>query len=285
MPALAIPAFWAAVGGTAAAGAGIYAAYKQSDAAHEATAASTASNAAALDFEKQQAAADQARFEATQRANYDQWAARQSQLSSLGEMVGLPGRTIPSYVPTTAAGTPGAPTTGGPTALSSAPNSAAVSLVQQAINKGLSGQAAIDYINSVQPGAAVVVPAGSNTPAGKIAWYDKGNGAGKFQMTGPESWEIKTDPALGQGWIYNPLTGGSAPSGAPPVGSLASIAKLYPNVSGPGAMTPTSPTLNMGGYAPGSLASLLTPEMAAAIAARFSRVPQGDVFLPSGINV
>jgi hypothetical protein len=37
--------------------------------------------------------------ETNRRANYDQWAAREGQLSSVGQMLGLPARQIPDYVP------------------------------------------------------------------------------------------------------------------------------------------------------------------------------------------
>lgn len=251
MPALAIPAFWYAVSAAAGGASAIYAAKTGADASDRAVDAQTAATDKTLAFQKDQAAEDKARFDATQRANYDQWVARQKATNSLRAIAGLPPVDIPAYVPTTGSGAPGAPTS--PVSLVSAPKSSTVNLVQQAVNKGLTGSAAVDYINSLQPGSAVLVPAGSATPAGKIAWYDKGNGAGKFQMTGPESWEIKTDPALGQGWIYNPLGAPSAaPTAAPskyPPGSLAAL--LYPNVSAPTApivRTPTLPPGSLGSY-------------------------------------
>lgn len=249
MPALAIPAFWYAVSAAAGGASAIYAAKTGADASDRAVDAQTAATDKTLAFQKDQAAEDKARFDATQRANYDQWVAKQKATNSLRAIAGLPPVDIPAFVPTTGGGAFTA--TSGPTALASAPKSTAVGLVQQAVNKGLTGQAAIDYINSVSPNSALVVPAGSATPAGKIAWYDKGNGAGKFQITGPESWEIKTDPALGQGWIFNPLSA-AAPTAAPPKyapGSLASL--LYPNVSSPTAVAVKTPALGR----PGSLAS------------------------------
>jgi len=81
------------------------------------------SDQAALDFEKQQAAQNQSNFEATQKANYDQWAAREGRLSTLGQMLGMPGRNIPAYVPTTnLTGQPsGAGSAGGSTTSRTAP--------------------------------------------------------------------------------------------------------------------------------------------------------------------
>lgn len=104
------------------AGAGVASAKIQSNAAGKAAKLATTSanysadvqsksNADALAFQKQQAAQDLATANATQRANYDQWAARESRLGSLGEMVGLGPRSIPGYVPIT--GADGAPGPGG----------------------------------------------------------------------------------------------------------------------------------------------------------------------------
>lgn len=68
----------------------------------------------ALAFQKEQAAADAARFEQTQRSNYDQWAARQGYQSSIGSMLGLPARNIPSYQSSMPSGSPqGMPSAGG----------------------------------------------------------------------------------------------------------------------------------------------------------------------------
>lgn len=97
MPAaLLIPAITAAAG----AGATIYAANKSSGAAEHAADLQSQANTQALSFEQQQAQQQQANFEATQRANYDQWAAREQRLSNLGSLVGLGPRQIPAYVPT-----------------------------------------------------------------------------------------------------------------------------------------------------------------------------------------
>lgn len=120
MPAFALPAFWAAIAAGSTAGAGIYAANKQSgavkdsarmqvDAANHAADAQAKSTAEALAFEKEQAARDYGMQESNRHANYDQWAAGQHRLGTIGEMVGLGPREIPGYVPL-----PGSPTTGAP---------------------------------------------------------------------------------------------------------------------------------------------------------------------------
>lgn len=80
------------------AGAQTTAAKLSTDAANHAADLGSQDNRAALDYTKQQAAQTQANFNATQRANYDQWAARQRAFGSLGDMVGLGPREIPGYV-------------------------------------------------------------------------------------------------------------------------------------------------------------------------------------------
>lgn len=55
----------------------------------------------ALTFQQQQAAQDLATANSTQRANYDQWAAREGRLSNLSALTGAGSFTIPDYVPIT----------------------------------------------------------------------------------------------------------------------------------------------------------------------------------------
>ncbi len=107
MPAaIAIPLALGA--GTAAAGlGGAYmsssaskdAADMQTQAANHAADVQKQSADAALAFQKQQAAQDLANAQAAQRGNYDQWAAKQGRLSTLGQMVGMKAFQIPAYVP------------------------------------------------------------------------------------------------------------------------------------------------------------------------------------------
>jgi hypothetical protein len=169
-------------------------------------------NAEAVAFAKAQAENQFKNSEVSRRGNYDQWVAAQHRLGSVGDLIGMGPREIPDYVPGIDPNFEG----GAPGASSSANGDPAnQALVRDAIAHGLTGQAAIDYINQQKPGSAVLVPAGSPTPNGKIAWYDKGNGNGKFQMVGPENWEIKIDPALGPGWVFNPLGNGPQTASAP----------------------------------------------------------------------
>lgn len=123
MPALlALPAFWGAVGAGAVAtgaiasakiGSNAYnkGAQAQTQAANYAADKTSQSAAAALQFQKEQAALDAQRAEENRHANYDQWAAREGRLGTLGELIGAGSRNIPAYVPISQGGTP-PPTTG-----------------------------------------------------------------------------------------------------------------------------------------------------------------------------
>jgi hypothetical protein len=53
----------------------------------------------ALDFQKAEAAKTRADAEVTRHANYDQWAAQQRRLGTLGQLLGLAAPEIPGYVP------------------------------------------------------------------------------------------------------------------------------------------------------------------------------------------
>jgi hypothetical protein len=57
-----------------------------------------------LAFLRQQATYDAASAEANRSGNYDQWAAKQRQLGTVGQALGLPARDIPAYVPLPAYG-------------------------------------------------------------------------------------------------------------------------------------------------------------------------------------
>lgn len=72
----------------------------QSESAKYATDAQTKANDAALEYQRQQALhADQV-AETDRHANYDQWAASQRRLQSVGDLLGAGPREIPAYVPT-----------------------------------------------------------------------------------------------------------------------------------------------------------------------------------------
>lgn len=84
------------------------AAQKQLEATKYAADAQAKAAAESLAFQRQQAAADAVMAETNRAANYQQWAAKQQQLGSVGQALGLPARSIPAYVPL-----PGAPPPGG----------------------------------------------------------------------------------------------------------------------------------------------------------------------------
>lgn len=97
-------------GGAAAANAKI-----QSDAARRAsqqqiaattaaTAAATKGNEESLAFQQQQADRAYDTDEVNRHGTYDQWAAREGRLSTIGGMLGMPAREIPGYVPLPARG-------------------------------------------------------------------------------------------------------------------------------------------------------------------------------------
>lgn len=110
MPALAaIPWMGTAIAGAAGAGAAIYGANKTAgaqdraaqlttDAANRAAEINAKSAAEALAFSKAQAQNEYLNSEVARRGNYDQWAAGQRRLGTLGQMMGLGDREIPAYV-------------------------------------------------------------------------------------------------------------------------------------------------------------------------------------------
>lgn len=196
MPA---PVIAAIIAGGATAATGIIGSKIQSGAAKDAASAQIggANRAAdiqaqsareALAFQKEQAAADAARFEHTQRSNYDQWAARQGYQSSIGSMLGLPARNIPGYQSSMPSGSPqGMPSAGGADAKAAAfiadwqkthPVSEGIAPLAAALQKaGLStgrfmyGQTPSD--NEVNIGGQKYkVLGGENTPA--ASWYVPG---------------------------------------------------------------------------------------------------------------
>lgn len=103
MPAVVIAAV---IGAGATAGATYYSTKKNEEAAN--TQVNAANHAAdvqgksadeALAFQKQQAENQWQAQQQTQKANYAQWAARESRISDAAASMGMPGRTIPDYAP------------------------------------------------------------------------------------------------------------------------------------------------------------------------------------------
>jgi hypothetical protein len=77
---------------------------KQLEATKYAADAQAKAAADSLAFQRQQADYNAQVAESTRSANYDQWAAKQRQLGSVGDALGLPARAIPAYVPIPASG-------------------------------------------------------------------------------------------------------------------------------------------------------------------------------------
>lgn len=97
--AAAVTAGGALAGGAMASRSANNAANQQTAAANHAADVQAQSAREALAFQQQQAALDAARADAIQRANYEQWRAREGRISDFGSMVGLGPRSIPNYVP------------------------------------------------------------------------------------------------------------------------------------------------------------------------------------------
>lgn len=100
------------IGAGETAGATKSAAQTQANAATQAAQLQSTTAANTLAFEKQQAAQDLATQNATNLANYNQWAARQNRLSAFGQTIGLPAENIPAFspIPNTLTGTTTVPT-------------------------------------------------------------------------------------------------------------------------------------------------------------------------------
>ncbi len=101
------------------------------------------------------------------KANYDQWAARQANLGSVGEALGGPARSVPAYVPgppsptftgpgapSGVAGQPPTPTPGAPSAT---PAGDPVSTLHTLLASGMDPAAAANKVNqqfNLQPGSS-----------------------------------------------------------------------------------------------------------------------------------
>lgn len=112
--AAAVTAAGAITGGALSSHAAGSAADKETQAANTASAAQAKTAADALAFQKSQAAQDLITANATQKANYDQWAAKEGRLSNLSALTGGGTFKIPDYVPI--------PTGGAAPVASAAPN-------------------------------------------------------------------------------------------------------------------------------------------------------------------
>jgi hypothetical protein len=87
------------IGASKQASAAQNAAKLQTDASNQAAQLQAKAAAETLAFQKQQAAQDLATTNATQQANYNQWAAREGRLSNFQQALGMAPRNIPAYQP------------------------------------------------------------------------------------------------------------------------------------------------------------------------------------------
>jgi hypothetical protein len=123
-----------------------------------------------LAFLRQQATYDAASAEANRSGNYDQWAAKQRQLGTVGQALGLPARDIPAYVPLPAYGggtTPAAAPGTGPAA-TVAPGVVGPGPGPSATSGGLPQ---IDPSKPIGPQAAAYIQSRGGTPNPSSADY------------------------------------------------------------------------------------------------------------------
>lgn len=244
MPAvLALPAFWGAVGavGTGvgmavaaneSAGAMRDSANTQADAAGKAAQLKAASDAKALEFEREQAQSLWANTESTRQANYGQYSAAQGSQNQIRSAFGLPAIDIPAYVPTSNPGF--TPTNGAPAKQAVPGTSADLSApLLQALNSGQSGQGFIDGFNK-QYG----LPNG-----GSLAYYPDQN-----IYSIPSGYATK-NPDGSWGWTARGGAGGANGSGSKPVTvpSIQQLLSAYAPQGNP-LPPPLQPVRNVGGY-------------------------------------
>jgi hypothetical protein len=164
-------------------GATAEAAQTQLEATKYAADAQAKAAAESLAFQRQQAAYDALVAESTRRANYDQWGAKQAQLGSVGQALGLPARAIPAYVPLPPSGL-GAPGPGTAAPPTSAPQAAATAFVPGAVaNNPTAAQV------PQTPGPGMAPPSGADA-----AWWNaqdpRGSVAALFGGAAPTSQAI-----------------------------------------------------------------------------------------------
>jgi hypothetical protein len=195
------------------------AAQKQLEATKYAADAQAKAAAEALAFQRQQAAYDAVSAESTRAANYDQWAAKQQQLGSVGQALGLPARAIPAYVPIPSAGgappptAPGAGSPGSPGSPDAAwwnPQDAQGSVAALFAGAPPTSQAILDRRAQIEAAGGQVSPANQEGVTSKI--YLPGVGWTRVLDGGVKGGQ-------GTGWTFVPQgVGGGAPvvaQGAP----------------------------------------------------------------------
>lgn len=241
MPAvLAIPAFWAAVSAAGAGAATIYAANKSSNAARDsATLATNSANHgadlqkqsadAALAFQQKQADLDRLTAETNRHADYDQWAAQQRRIGSIGELVGLGPRDIPGYVPMPN-GLPSSQTTPNSGQTPAGADPKAVAFIRDWQSKNSPTSSPADLVKAAQAAGVNITPF---MYQGGVASNNEVTvpGVGKFKIKGGED---GPNPS----WYYggNDSAPGAASS---PYGSIGSVGSYV------GATTPQFAALPM----------------------------------------
>ncbi len=235
-----------AIAAAASSGAAIYSAHKQSDTAETAAKLATdatthgadlqkQSNDEALAFTKSQAEADYQNQEIARRANYDQTAAKQARLGTLGNMLGLPPPTMPDYVPSvdpryTTAGSAPAPGSGAaPAGGTPAPGTTTPGSQTPAGAPGSSAAALADFYKSIG-----VTPGARGSGGTDLAYYADqmdAHGGPTAANVGYFTGRIKQDLAG--------TTGSAAPPGAtPPTGTLGAMLQPYRVANPTAALTP-----------------------------------------------
>jgi hypothetical protein len=226
----------------------------------------------ALAFQRQQAAYDATQAETNRAANYDQWAAKQSLLGSVGQALGLPARSIPAYVPLPAYGNVTSPAPGG-AGPSAAPGAAPASgaggdpaaaawwnpqdpkgsVAALLAGKPPTSQTLLDLAPQIEAAGGQVSPANAEGVTSKI--YVPGVGWTRVLDGG-----VAGGPGGGQGtgWTFVPQGGAAAaaPTAAPaayryqPVDPLAGIQAYFadPTKAGGTLQIPTGTLANVGAY-------------------------------------
>lgn len=187
----------------------------QADAATKAAQLQAQSNAQALAFEEAQAQQSLNTQNATGLGNYNQWAAQQQRLSDFGQMLGLPARNIPAYVPI-----PGATGTSASASGSVPSGGSNYQPLVSALNSGKysNPQAAIDAINQQQ-----------NLPNGaSYAWRSIPNAPGGGVVEVPGGQYLTPNPQGVWGIAGSPASGSSSST---PSNSVAGMNSMMPFMS------------------------------------------------------
>jgi hypothetical protein len=232
-----------ALAGGAAAGASLYGAHKQSsaatkaaqmqvDAANHAADLQKQSNDAALAFQKEQAARDQAMAEATRHGNYDLEAARVGRLGSLADLIGAQHPQMPGYVPLE--GAPAA--SGGP-----APAGARAGAAPQAGAPPANGNpfdpayVQAQVIANLQKNG--ITPSGPGSGIGDYAYWTK-------QVLAGKGWEPYWADLIAQR-----AQGGGGGMAAPTAGKSPQVYGSLESMATTPQRAPLTPALTAPGYA------------------------------------